>query len=201
MPGQTDQDKALKAFVDKFNTDTAMNPPISSINLAEIAELVAKAVPAGTAQKWLTELFAIGSDVSRRPSMGVLALAAGGAITGLALIYGIFISPSFLTSMAEPSNARGLITFLFAFATIAVVIITVIATFWVKMDEVEKRGTLAKEILAILIGIMGTILGFYFGSAKPESPAVATPPEVITPAIPARPPAAGTSPDATGGIK
>lgn len=197
MSGPTDQEKSIKAFVDRFNTNTAINPPISSINLAEIAELVAKGAPAGTAQKWLAELFALGSDVSRRPSIGVLALVAAGIITGFALTYGIFISPSFLTGMAKPGNARGLITFLFAFATIAVVIITVIATFWVKIEEVEKRGTLAKEILAILIGIMGTILGFYFGSAKPEGP-VQAPAEVTTPAAPTQPPADGTTPDATG---
>jgi hypothetical protein len=198
MPVPTDQEKALKAFIDRFNTDNAMNPPISSIDPAEIAELVAKGAPAGTAQKWLAELFAIGSNVSRRPSIGLLALAAGGAITGLALIYGIFISPSFLTDMAQPGNARGLITFLFAFATIAVVIITVIATFWAKIEEVEKRGTLAKEILAILIGIMGTILGFYFGSAKPEA-TMQAPAVVTTPAAPTQPAADGTTPDATGG--
>ena len=56
-------------------------------------------------------------------------------------------------------------------------IISVIATFWVKIDEVEKRGGLAKEVLTIMIGIMGTILGFYFGADMTASPPDPAPPD------------------------
>jgi hypothetical protein len=180
MSGQSDIDPAFQAFLQKFNAANPAVTPIASTDPAEIGEFVVKSAPNGSAQKWLTELMAINAPAMRKPSIGVYMLAAAGAVTGFALIYGVFFTPSFLSGMAAPGNARGLITFLFAFATIAVVIITVIAAFWVKLEEVEQRGALAKEILTILIGILGTILGFYFGQAQPEVP-VAAPAEVATP--------------------
>ena len=184
MSSRTEIDAAFAAFMKKLTSKypaLAATAPLTSTDPREIGEFVIQNVTDGTRLDWLITLTAISAPGWKLPGPGVIMLAIAGGLTGLALIYGIFMSPSFLKDMAEPGNARGLITFLFAFATIAVIIITVIATFWVKMEEVEQRGTLAKEILAILIGIMGTILGFYFGSAKPEAPTVA-PTEIVTPA-------------------
>jgi hypothetical protein len=71
--------------------------------------------------------------------------------------------------MAKIDQARGLITFLFAFATIAIIILIAITTFWMPKDEFQARFDKAKDLLTILIGVLGTILGFYFGSlAAPQ---------------------------------
>jgi hypothetical protein len=156
--------EAYREFLARFLRENPSVTPFSSADAAEIAEFVVRNAPAETARSWLAELMALAPAPETRVPIGVVALSLAGFFAGAVLIYGIFFRPEFLTSLASADYARGLVTFLFAFATIAVVLITAIATFWVGSDEVEKRGTLAKEILAILIGIMGTILGFYFGS-------------------------------------
>ena len=61
-------------------------------------------------------------------------------------------------------QARGLITFLFAFATIAIMLLVAITTFWMPKDDVQVRFEKAKDLLTILIAVIGTILGFYFGT-------------------------------------
>lgn len=179
MSDPSDRKKAFEALLGKFAAENPTAPVIVSTDAAEIGEFVVRNAPAGTAQKWLADVMAIVAPASRWPSPGVTALFLAGVVTALGLIWGIFFTPAFLPSLAEPGMARGLITFLFAFATIAVVIISVIAVFWVKIDEVAQRGALAKEVLTILIGIMGTILGFYFGAelttAAPPPAAIETP--------------------------
>ncbi len=53
---------------------------------------------------------------------------------------------------------------MFAFSTILIVVLIAIALFWMEKPEVEDRFNRAKELLTIIIGILGTILGFYYGS-------------------------------------
>ncbi len=60
--------------------------------------------------------------------------------------------------------------FLFAFAISAVIIVVTSGVLWVPKDEVEARFSKPKDILTILISVLGTILGFYFGSASPQLP-------------------------------
>jgi hypothetical protein len=62
--------------------------------------------------------------------------------------------------------ARGVITFLFAIGTIgsALIIILSIFTSERSLEESKERFYRAKEILTILIGILGAIVGYYFGT-------------------------------------
>jgi hypothetical protein len=64
-------------------------------------------------------------------------------------------------------GARVLITFLVAVATIAIAFLAILTAMLLR--EYEKRFALAKEVLTILVGILGTIVGFYFGTAKIDS--------------------------------
>jgi hypothetical protein len=77
--------------------------------------------------------------------------------------FGIF-NGAFLASLSKPEQARGLITFLFAFSTTGIILLIAIATFWMEREEVQARFEKAKDLLTIIIGVLGTILGFYFGS-------------------------------------
>lgn len=71
-----------------------------------------------------------------------------------------------LGDMSKTEFARGLITYLFAVVTIGTAVVLVVSALTSGSDEQHKeqfqRG---KEILSLLLGVFGTIVGFYFGSA------------------------------------
>jgi hypothetical protein len=70
-----------------------------------------------------------------------------------------------LIGMGRIEFARGLITYLFAIVTIGTAVVLVVSALTGTEDEVhEKRFQRGKEILALLLGVFGTIVGFYFGS-------------------------------------
>src|SRR5262249_44121986 len=94
----------------------------------------------------------------------------GGLIIAVGVVWGMFINRSFFDLMAQPDHARGLITFLFSFATIAIIVLVAVAVFWMEKDEVEARFAHAQDVITILVGVLGTVLGFYFGTASAGSP-------------------------------
>jgi hypothetical protein len=67
-----------------------------------------------------------------------------------------------LMTMAQPDFARGLITYLFTVVTIGTAIVLIISGLTGGRKEDFDRG---KEILGLLLGVFGTMVGFYFGSA------------------------------------
>jgi hypothetical protein len=70
-----------------------------------------------------------------------------------------------LTKMGQVEFARGLITYLFAIVTIGTAVVLVVSA--LTSDETpanERRFERGKEILSLLLGVFGTIVGFYFGS-------------------------------------
>jgi hypothetical protein len=72
----------------------------------------------------------------------------------------------FLQKLADKEVARGLITFLIAIATVGIAIILAISTLVLtEGDAGDKRFDRGKQVLSVLIGVLGTIVGFYFGSA------------------------------------
>lgn len=75
-----------------------------------------------------------------------------------------------LDKLKDGEYARGLITYLFAVGTIGAVVILILAalTGAGETEERDARFDKAKEIFSLLIGIFGTIIGFYFGSIKAE---------------------------------
>jgi uncharacterized membrane protein len=100
------------------------------------------------------------------------------AIIALLLIIGIFIlflaamlgmDNGVLRSMGQFEFARGLITYLFAVVTIGTAIVLVVSVLTSPSEaseEMEKRFQRGKEVLSLLLGLFGTIVGFYFGSLR-----------------------------------
>jgi hypothetical protein len=102
------------------------------------------------------------------------------ALIGLGILVFIVTSLSgkttILGSIERIEVARGLITFLIAVATVAIAIILALAAILSGGQEYKERFALGKEILTILIGVLGTIVGFYFGSSvKPQTEPINAP--------------------------
>src|SRR5262249_8342764 len=82
------------------------------------------------------------------------------------IIYGIHTGP-LLGSLAEEKVARGLITFLIAVSTVGIAIILAVSTVVLsETSESDKRFDRGKQVLSVMIGVLGTIVGFYFGAAQ-----------------------------------
>lgn len=87
------------------------------------------------------------------------------------IIFGIagglyFGGGKFLLQLKETEVSRGLITFLVAVITVSIALITAV---WVLTsnavgEELKERFSYSKDVLSTLVGILGTILGFYFAS-------------------------------------
>jgi hypothetical protein len=107
-------------------------------------------------------------------SQQVLGLAAGFAVFVLAAIvlaalgFGIFGPQSLVDKLAKTENARGLITYILAVGTIAIAVVLVVGAL-LGGDEDKDSFSRGKEILTMLIGIFGTILGFYYGSEQKQT--------------------------------
>jgi len=103
------------------------------------------------------------------------------------------------TLLHELSNtevARGLITFLVAVSTVGIALILTVYAVATQDPKAKENFGLAKEVLSSLIGVLGTIVGFYFGStmtppgAQPGSRPTATASQPATIVAPSTAPAA-----------
>lgn len=74
-----------------------------------------------------------------------------------------------LSHMAEPRFARGLITYLFSTVTIGMAVALAVFALDRGKEDKTQRFQRGKEILSLLLGIFGTIVGFYFGSELSET--------------------------------
>lgn len=70
--------------------------------------------------------------------------------------------------LTDSAKARGLITFSVAIATVAIALIMVFFLIFGSADDADQlkeRFTFGKDILLVFVGILGTIMGFYYGNA------------------------------------
>ena len=86
-----------------------------------------------------------------------------------------------LGRMSEVGFARGLITYLFAVATIGTAVVLIV--YALSPDRDDKAFDHGKEILSLLLGVFGTIVGFYFGreAVAPVEAELTVAPLLITP--------------------
>jgi NADH:ubiquinone oxidoreductase subunit 6 (subunit J) len=77
------------------------------------------------------------------------------------------------TGINSVEYARGLITLIFSGGTMLIAVLLALYVITSDSPHADERFTRGKEVLTILIGVFGTILGFYFGKsdATPPTPA------------------------------
>jgi hypothetical protein len=80
------------------------------------------------------------------------------------VIYGLY-QQGFIERISQERSARGLITFLIAVVTVGIALILVLSNIISEGEDAEKRFDRGKQVLTTMIGVLGTIVGFYFGTA------------------------------------
>ncbi|HWX17654.1 MAG TPA: hypothetical protein VNY07_13800 [Chthoniobacterales bacterium] len=98
------------------------------------------------------------------PYLGIAVLAVIGLGLAAAIVWGLFSPTSIVRELGNADLARGVITFIFAVGTIG---IALLLTFGALLGGLKPEDFAnAKGVLTVLIGVFGTILGFYFGTAN-----------------------------------
>jgi hypothetical protein len=106
--------------------------------------------------------------------IAIMILAGTFALIGAAMLGK---DSGVLARMADSRFARGLITYLFAVVTIGTAVVLVVSALTSPATKEEKeRFERGREVLSLLLGVFGTIVGFYFGSelGSPTAPATST---------------------------
>lgn len=136
-------------------------------------------------------------DPPKGTSWGTIIQYALFGALGVASLVVIYVAVSgrsgFLDSLGVSEAARGLITFLIAFTTVALAVILVLASIMSSSDNLKERFEQGREIFTSLVGILGTIVGFYFGATQ-AAPATPTPDAAPTPTPTAAAPASLAAP-------
>lgn len=90
----------------------------------------------------------------------------------LLVAFSVMTKGSFLQTITDVARVRSLITVAITFSTIFFALILIVQAF-VGTDgdanDANERFRRAREIFTVLTGILGTIVGFYFGSATSDS--------------------------------
>lgn len=96
------------------------------------------------------------------PVMKVVAFLIAAVIGGILL--SVFKPQGFFESLRDPSYARGVITFIVALGAVTLGFIVVLFAFFGAIgDSSEERFRRAREIFVTMMGVLGTIVGYYFG--------------------------------------
>lgn len=84
----------------------------------------------------------------------------------VAIVVAVLFNLPVIQNLGATGFARGLITFIITVATIGLAFVLVFQSFSESSEDSFRRS---REVFAGLMGVLGTIVGFYFGSAEKPS--------------------------------
>ena len=117
-----------------------------------------------TEGRWWDHIQSLLPQLATWSAIGTIGILGIGIV--ILLVGGLFGKNPIVRELASVDYARGVITFIFAVGTIGIaLLLTLGALLGSHTQEVFAK---AKEILTVLIGVFGTILGFYFGTSSGE---------------------------------
>lgn len=93
---------------------------------------------------------------------GTILLFLFGIVVIVALTWGLS-SPAFRSDVADLAQARGIVMFIFAILTGAIILATLVAIFFLDTQYLNRIAH-ARDLLTVVIGIFGTMVGYYFGT-------------------------------------
>ncbi len=130
------------------------------------------------------------AQLMRKPTVQSLALSGIGILFALLLYKGLGVSA---IDLGNDEVARGVITYLVSVGTIMIAIVLVLSVILGNQEGMKDRFALGKEVLSVLIGVLGTIIGFYYGSTVTEVKAQPSDMQMATVKITPDQPQAGAS--------
>lgn len=170
----------LRAFVEQERATLAKaNAP------AVRAAITGAGLPSTDQQALVDELEA--ADLAHRAvlSEGSQYKAGIGAYVGIGLLLLVAaalifmaIRPNLVQLLARPEMARGMITSVFALSVVAIATVIVCANFLSVASDLKERVEQGREVMLALVGILGTIVGYYFAAGQGPVPLSVSPPQV-----------------------
>lgn len=142
-------------------------------------ELIRSRLQSGSSGRWQAFWSRVSPLMTPESLIGASLLVLG--LVGLGIIaYAIFFG-DFLVRVKDVNVARGLITFLVALsAVIIAMIVTLYAIVSTDKELLEKKFGFGKEIFTAFVGILGTIIGFYFATDRGGEHRAQTVPPVLS---------------------
>lgn len=124
-------------------------------------------------------------EIGARSSKGFFRILTAVQYVFLFLIAGVFavvlykgVSGSDL-NLGDTNAARGMITFVVSVVTVAIALILVMSSAFLSgSKDLDKRFAFGKDVFTILVGVLGTVMGFYYGqtaNANPNKPSAEQP--------------------------
>jgi hypothetical protein len=98
----------------------------------------------------------------RDPSTWTLLLLL---VFAFVLLIAIIFGAKALGHFADAAYARGIITVVIILSTIAIAFVLVYQAFFAELSD-DDRFRRGREVFTGLMGVLGTIVGFYFGTAQ-----------------------------------
>lgn len=157
----------------------AVNPPTPALEAAvqRAKEDVARAQDVLNFQKGLLDRLLHPGLLDHFNWAAVLQYAI---FTSLALVVLVYLMRGITSSPPAGTTPRSMITFLIAVVTVGIALILVLATILSDSPDREKRFSQGKEVLTALLGVLGTIVGFYFGISQDQVKGLDFDPVVIS---------------------
>ena len=150
-----------KAFVDNFVTFLVALGVLAVVLLAVLYLIFSNSDSSDGNESVVSQLIKIIAAITPMQMVATLI----GLLTIGGMIWVIYTGAGFFN---DATKARGLLTFSVAIVTVAIALILVFFLVLSTGDakELKERFTFGKDILMVFVGILGTIMGFYYGSDK-----------------------------------